>query len=99
MEKRQLKTVKGKCDEADYQAWKETYIARELKKLNGKKFLACEYLFAGIGQYEAVIPEEDKGELVSWINGNGSAFLGSEREATEEEIKRYIALQAAADKE
>ena len=97
-EKAKLDTVKSRCeDEADFQSWKNDYITSEYEKVKGKKFLACNYLFAGIGQYEAIIPVEQKEAFVCWINGSGSAFFIGEREATEEEIKRYLALQADTD--
>ncbi len=96
-EKAKLDAVKERCeDEADYQAWIKDYIASEYDKIQGKKFLVCSYLFAGIGQYEAIIPAEQKESFICWINGNGSAFFGGEREATEDEIKKYLALQADA---
>ncbi len=97
-EKAQFDAVKERCDdEADFQTWKTGYINAEYEKIKESKFLVCTYLFAGIGQYEAIIPEEQKDSFICWINGNGSAFLGGEREATEDEIKKYIALQAAQD--
>lgn len=98
MEKARLEAVKERCeDESDFRAWKNNYITMEYEKIKGKKFLVCSYLFAGIGQYEAIIPAEQKDSFICWINGNGSAFFGGEREATEEDIKKYIALQADAD--
>ena len=94
-EKAKLQAVKDRCeDEDDYNAWKEFFISEEYKKLNRKRFLTCTYLFAGIGQYEAIIPEEEKDSFLCWIDGNGSAFFGGDREASEEEIKTYIALHA-----
>ena len=52
-----------------------------------KKFLTYSYLFAGIGQYKQTIPEEQKESFLCWIQGNGSAFCDSGRDASEEEIK------------
>ena len=98
--KMKLQIAKERCtDDSDYEAWKQKFIADEFKKVAGKTFLTCKYMFAGIGQYEATIPEEEKESFVCWINGNGSAFYGGERKATEEEVKRYLALQAAPDME
>ena len=95
-----LKAVKERCEnEEDYAAWKQEYISSEYAKVKGNKFLTCSYLFAGIGQYETTIPEEQKESFICWINGNGSAFFGGEREATEEEIKRFIALHAGDELE
>ena len=97
-EKAKLAAVKERCsDEADFQAWKTSYLTAEYEKVKGKRFLVCGYLFAGIGQYEAIIPAEQKDSFICWINGNGSAFFAGEREATEDEIKKYLALQADAD--
>lgn len=95
MEEAQLSAVKERCeDDQDYEGWKEEYLAGELAKVAGKKFITCDYLFAGIGQYTMTMPEEEKESFICWINGNGSAFFCGDREATDEEIKTYIALQA-----
>ncbi len=95
MEEAQLSAVKERCeDDQDYESWKEEYLTSELAKIAGKKIITCDYLFAGIGQYTMTMPEEEKESFICWINGNGSAFFCGEREATDEEIKTYIALQA-----
>ena len=78
----------------DYEDWKQDYLDREYEKVKDKKFLVCGYLFAGIGQYKATIPEEALPSFQCWINGNGSAFFGSSREATKEEVIKYLALHA-----
>ena len=96
-EKMTCKAAKERCeDEEDYQSWKKEYLATEYEKVKDQKFLVCTYIFAGIGQYEAIIPADQKTSFIGWINANGSAFLGGEREATEEEVKKYIALKADA---
>ena len=96
--KNQLKSIIGKCEnEADYQAWKASYIATEFDKLKGTEFITCTYIFAGIGQYDTTMPAEQKSSFICWINGNGSAFYAGDRAATEEEIKEYIALLAGRD--
>lgn len=93
--KRKLRSVIAQCDdEKDYKAWKDKFIAAEYEKLKDRKFVTFSYLFAGIGQYKATMPVEQKESFMCWINGNGSAFAGAERDATEEEIKNYIALHA-----
>ena len=95
-EKRELRRVKANCEnEAEYETWKDAFLSREYKKLEGKKFLVCTYIFAGIDQYDMVIPEEEKDAFLCWIDGNGGAFFGGDREATEEEVKNYIALHAS----
>lgn len=99
-EKLQLEAIINRCeDEDEYQSWKQTYIDAEYAKMKDKGFLVCKYIFAGIGQYESVIPKEAKESFICWINGNGSAFFGGEREATENDIRRFIALQAASYQE
>ena len=93
--KRKLRNAITRCDdEKAYESWKSEYIAAEYEKMKGKKFITFPYLFAGIGQYEATMPAEQKASFICWINGNGSAFASTERDATEEEIKNYIALHA-----
>ena len=84
-------------DESDYLAWKQAYLEEEYTKVKDQKFLTCTYLFAGIGQYEMTIPADEKKSFLEWIRANGSAFFGGERNATEEEIKRMIALNAPVD--
>ena len=88
--------IKNICeDEDEYLGWKATYINEEYEKLEDKKFITCEYFFIGYGSYSATIPEEQKASFLCWIDGNGSAFFAGEHEASEEEVKNYIALQAA----
>ena len=95
-EKKQLQKVIKKCkDEIEYQTWKNAFVIDAYDKIQNQKFLTIKYLFAGIGQYEATIPEDQKEGFMCWINGNGSAFCGDEREATPEEVKKYIALHAS----
>lgn len=94
-EKAMLKAVAEASDRVGgYDIWKETYIAAELNKFESKKFLVCKYMFAGIGQYEIVIPEDELESFKCWIDGNGSAFMGSVRDADTKDIETYIALSA-----
>ena len=51
-------------------------------------------MFAGIGQFTKTFPKEELQMFKCYIDGNGSAFLGSNRPATEEEIKSMLALVA-----
>ena len=94
-EEKRLLIIKEKCDDEDYLSWVNTFISAEFEKIKDVKFLVCTYLFAGIGQYDIIIPEDQKESFMCWINSNGSAFYGGDREATEEEIKTFIALHAA----
>lgn len=94
-EKAKLHAVICKCrNDGEYEAWKDAFISSEYEKIKDKKFITCVYMFAGIGQYEITIPAEEKDNFIRWIDGNGSAFYGGERDATEDEIKQYIALNA-----
>jgi len=87
-EKAKLEAVKERCeDEADFQTWKNEYLSSEYEKVKRKKFLVCTFLFAGIGQYEAIIPEEQKESFICWIDGNGSAFFGGERERPKTKLR------------
>lgn len=95
-ESKQLKKLIKVCESQKlYEDWKQAFISKEFEKVKGQKFLTCTYIFAGIGQYEDTIPETELKSFMCWINGNGSAFFGGSREATESEIKQYIALHAA----
>ena len=94
-EEKRLLIIKEKCDDEEYLSWVNAFISAEFEKIKDVKFIVCTYLFAGIGQYDIIIPEDQKESFICWINGNGSAFYGGDREATEEEIKTFIALHAA----
>ena len=94
-EKKLLKVLRDACsDEKDYKAWKKKYLDSEYEKVKDKKFLVYNYLFAGIGQYEMILPEEALAYFQSWINGSGSAFMGEGRDASKEEVRTYLALHA-----
>lgn len=99
-EKEQLAAVLERCKDKDaYEAWKKTYIAEEFEKQKSRKFITCRYVFVEFGSYETTIPEVGRETFLEWINGSGSAFLESDRESTEEEIREYIALHAADEVE
>ena len=89
-----LEEVQKLIDADEYEAWKKNYLDSEYEKLKGRSFLAVSYMFAGIGGYDDVIPEEQFQSFMCWINGNGSAFFTGKREATEEEVREYIARHA-----
>lgn len=89
-----LEEVQKLIDTDEYEAWKKNYLDSEYEKLKGCSFLAVSYMFAGIGGYDDVIPEEQFQSFMCWINGNGSAFFTGKREATEEEVREYIARHA-----
>ena len=89
-----LEEVHKLLDTDEYEAWKKNYLDSEYEKLKDRRFLAVSYMFAGIGGYDDAIPEEQFDSFICWINGNGSAFFTGKREATEEEVREYIARHA-----
>ncbi|MBR3262073.1 MAG: hypothetical protein IKF93_03040 [Lachnospiraceae bacterium] len=95
-EKDQLAVVLERCkDQAGFEAWKNAFISEEYEKSKNQKFITCKYVFVNMGQYETTIPTSGKETFLEWINGSGAGFFESDREATEAEIKQYIALHAA----
>ena len=72
-----------------YEEWKDKYIDEQLNELKDEKFLTVHYVFAGIGDFDEVIREEQLPSFKHWIDGNGSAFMSEPRESTVEE-KRFI---------
>ena len=93
-----LKYLVSHCeDENDYQSYKDKYIEDIFQKESKRKWITVEYMFIGVGKYQKTFPEEELDIFKSYIDGNGSAFLGSSRPATEEEIKSAIALAAGDD--
>ena len=89
-----LEEVQKLIDFNEYEVWKKPYLDSEYAKLKGRSFLAVSYMFAGIGGYDDVIPEEQFESFICWINGNGSAFFTGKREATKAEVMEYIARHA-----
>ena len=95
-EKDQLAVVLERCkDQAAFETWKKAFISEEYEKQKNQEFITCKYVFVNMGQYETTIPASGKETFLEWINGSGAGFFESDREATEEEIKQYIALHAA----
>ena len=93
MEKKQLEAVIAACEsEKDYLTWKTAYVESEFSRIGDQKYIVCKYLFAGIGQYEMIMPAEGLESFKCWIDGNGSAFFGGEREASDDEIKTFMLL-------
>lgn len=99
MEKKQLEVVIAACEsEEEYLTWKTEYVDSEFERVGDQKYIVCKYMFAGIGQYEMIMPAEGLESFKCWIDGNGSAFFLGEREALANEIKTFIALNAANEK-
>ena len=92
-ERNTLKKLKAACQpEEAYQVWKKDLIEAKLVTLLGtEKFITCIYIFAGIGQYQATMPESELEGFECWINANGSAFFGGARPATKPEIRDFAA--------
>lgn len=78
----------------DYETWKEEYLKSEFEKLKGTSFIVCEYGFAGVGEYSAVIPKSAENSFMAWVNSNMSAVFKGVHPANEEDMLRFIALNA-----
>lgn len=89
--KSHLILIERKCTKEDYNYWMEEYLNTEFLKLKDTKFMTCPYLFAGLGDYDMTIPADELDMFKCWIKNNGSAFMGTPKEATIEEVKMYIA--------
>ena len=99
-ERKRLQALKKSCgDEEEYEVWKETYIAGEYEKVRGQRFLTCTYAFEGIGRYETTFPVDQKEAFICWLGDNEAAYYEGDREASEGEVRRYLAQQAAANLE
>lgn len=96
-EKAIQKKLKQACvSENAYEVWKKDYIDAKVKEAIEKhSFLTCTYLFAGIGQYKEVMPEEELEGFKNWIAGCGSAFLGDVRKANKKEIRSFVKMHIA----
>ena len=91
--KKDLKMAETLSDEG-YEEWKAKYINDKIIEFQDVKFLTVHYMFAGMGSYDEVIPEDMLSSFICWINGNGSAFMSEPRESTMEEIRIYISKNA-----
>ena len=96
-EKAILKKLKQACfSEEAYEVWKKDYIDAKVKEVTEKhSFLACSYLFAGIGQYKELLPEEEMEGFKAWIDGCGSAFLVEVKKANKREIRSFVKMHIA----
>lgn len=90
-----LEKLRDACDsEENYLRFRKAYIDAELGKMDPTDYVKVSYLFAGIGQYETVMPKASLDGFKVWINSNGAAFLGDVQEANEEDRIAYILLNA-----
>ena len=98
-EKAILEKLKAACaSEEAYKVWKKDLIDAKVKEVMEKQeIIACDYIFAGIGQYKEIIPVEMLDSFKCWINGNGSAFFCGSRPATKREIRTYVSQHIADD--
>lgn len=92
-----LAQVKELCDDAEYAVWKEEYISKKLEQLGNMNIITCTYEFAGAGKFDSTMPEFEYESFKAWLNEIGAGIIGDVRSATEDEIKTYIALEAAKD--
>ena len=94
-----LRALENACSAKDYEDWKEEYISSRFQATKEAGILSCTYLFAGIGQYTALIQKDALPSFQCWIGANGSAFFGGSKPATDEEIRTYIAMHATKEAE
>lgn len=92
-----LEKLKAACaSEEAYKVWKKDLIDAKIKEVIAKQnIVVCTYLFAGIGQYNEIMPEEMVESFKCWINESGSAFYGGCRDATRHEIRTYVSKHIA----
>ena len=96
-EKAILEKLKAACASEDaYKVWKKDLIDAKVKEVMEKQnIVVCTYLFAGLGEYKEILPEEMVDSFKEWINLNGSAFFGGSRPATKREIRTYVSQHIA----
>lgn len=96
-EKAILEKLKAACaSEEAYKVWKKDLVDAKIREVMEKqKLVACTYIFAGMGQYKEIIPEEMVESFKCWINANGSAFFGGSRPATKREIRTFVSQHIA----
>lgn len=92
-----LAQIKEICDDIKYAAWKEEYIQKKYEHLKNTDIITCTYEFAGAGKFDSTMPEAEYESFRAWLNEIGAGIIGETRKATEDEIRNYIALEAAKD--
>ena len=92
-----LEKLKEACaSEEAYKVWKKDLVDAKVKEVMEKQnIVVCTYLFAGMGQYKEIMPEEMVESFKCWIQHNGSAFFGGSRPATKKEIRTYVSQHIA----
>lgn len=94
-----LQKLKDACDsEEGYKVWKKDLIDAKVREVTEKQHIVvCTYLFAGVGQYEEIMPIEMVDSFKCWIDHNGSAFFGGMQDASKRQIRTFVS-QHIADK-
>ncbi|MCR5665586.1 MAG: hypothetical protein K6G01_02035 [Eubacterium sp.] len=98
----QLTAILPLIDDAQYDGWKEEYIAQTYEQIKDHTFYVCPYMIASMGMmetYEMTIPDSRMEAFKEWINQNPSAFMGQPRDASKEDIYDYIGLHALPKEE
>ena len=98
-EKAILEKLKAACKSEDaYKVWKKDLVDAKIREVTEKqKIVTCTYVFAGIGQYKEIMPEEMVPSFICWINANGSAIYCGSQPATKREIRTYVSQHIADD--
>lgn len=96
-EKAILEKLKAACaSEEAYKVWRKDLIDAKAKEVSEKqKIVACTYIFAGMGEYKEIMPEEMVDSFKCWINHNGSAIFVESKPATKREIRTYVSQHIA----
>lgn len=92
-----LAQIKEICDDEKYAAWKEEYIQKKYDQLKNTSVITCTYEFAGAGKFSSTMPEAEYESFRAWLDEIGAGITGDIRKATDDEIRNYIALEAAKD--
>ena len=92
-----LKKLKAACEsEEGYKVWKKDLIDAKVREVMEKQHIVvCTYLFAGVGQYEEIMPIEMVDSFKCWIDHNGSAFFGGTQEANKRQIRTFVSMHIA----
>ena len=69
--------------------------AKVREVMDKQHIVVCTYLFAGIGQYEEIMPIEMVDSFKCWIDHNGSAFFGGMEDANKREIRTFVSMHIA----
>ena len=79
--------------EGEYVTWKKNYIESHFQATKERGIVVCSYIFSGHGIYGMILPQEELHPFQGWLQMSGAMDAGL-RDATDEEIRTYIAMQA-----